>query len=81
VRAGIAPRRAKIARVNSSRFVWLATICAAIMCCAGTMQLLGINRIVVDDGRIDASTSPPAVTTLGAAADIHFGTDTFRLDP
>jgi hypothetical protein len=39
VRAGIGPARANIARVHSSRFVWLATLCAAIMCLAGMMQL------------------------------------------
>jgi hypothetical protein len=74
--------RANIARVNSSRVIWLATICAAIMCLAGTVQLLGINRIVVDDGRIDASTSPPATTTtLGGAIELQIRADSFRLDP
>jgi hypothetical protein len=73
--------RAKIRRVNSSRFVCLATICAALMCLACAMQLLGINRIVGDDGRVDASTSRPAVTTLAGGVEIHFRTDGFRLDP
>jgi hypothetical protein len=41
-------------RVSPSRFVLLATICVAIMCCAGAVQLLGINRIVVTDGSIAA---------------------------
>jgi tRNA(Arg) A34 adenosine deaminase TadA len=39
------------------RIVLLATICAAIMCCAGAVQVLGINRIVVTDGSIDAAGS------------------------
>jgi hypothetical protein len=81
VRAAEARRRANIRRVSSARVVFLATICAAIMCLAGTMQLLGINRIVVDKGRIDGSASPPAVATLGGAVDMEFSSDKFRLDP
>lgn len=81
MRAAIGPARATIARVNSSRLVLLATICAAIMCLAGTMQLFGINRIVVDKGRIDAAASPPAVATLGGSVDITFQSDRFPLDP
>jgi hypothetical protein len=41
-------------RVSPSRFVLLATICAAIMCCAAAVQLLGVDRIVVTDGSIAA---------------------------
>ena len=81
MRAANVPTRANIVRVTSSRFVWLATICALIMCLAGALQLLGMNRIVVDDGRIDASASRPAMTSLSGAVDIHFSTDGFRLDP
>ena len=66
--------------MTSYRFVFLATICAVIMCLAGAMQLHGINRIVVDDGRVDASASRPAVTSLGGSVDIHFRSDTFPLD-
>jgi hypothetical protein len=66
--------------VVPSRFVLLATICAAIMCCAGAVQLLGINRIVVTDGRIVASTSAPAVTSLSGTVDTRFRSDTFPLD-
>ena len=40
------------------RIVLLAAICAAIMCCAGAVQVLGINRIVVTDGSIGAAASP-----------------------
>jgi hypothetical protein len=36
-------------RMASLRVASLSTICAAIMCCAGAAQLLGFNRIVVDD--------------------------------
>ena len=39
------------------RIVLLATICAAIMCCAGVVQVFGINRIVVTDGSIGAAAS------------------------
>jgi hypothetical protein len=35
------------------------------MCCAGAVQLLGINRIVVDDGA-----RPAAATSLGGAAGV-----------
>jgi hypothetical protein len=66
--------------VAPSRFVLLATVCAAIMCCAGAVQLLGINRIVVTDGRIVASTSAPAVSSLSGTGDIAFRSDTFPLE-
>ena len=33
-----------------ARIVLLATLCALLMCCAGAVQVLGINRIVVTDG-------------------------------
>ena len=62
------------------RFVLLATICAAFMCCAASVQLVGINRIVVTDGRIDASASTYAATSLGGTVDIHFRSDTFPLE-
>ena len=39
------------------RIVLLATICSAIVCCAGAVQVLGINRIVVTDGSIGAAAS------------------------
>ena len=42
-------------RVAPSRIALLATICTVIMCCAGAIQLLGINRIVVTDGQIPAA--------------------------
>jgi hypothetical protein len=57
------------------RIALLATLCAAIMCVAGAVQLLGVNRIVVDDGRI-----PAAATSLTGAADIGFKTDYFPLE-
>jgi hypothetical protein len=66
--------------VDPSRVVLLATICAVIMCCAGAVQLLGINRIVVTDGRIAASTTAPTASSsfgtpgLGPAASSSFGT-------
>jgi hypothetical protein len=41
--------------VAPSRIALLATICTVIMCCAGAVQLLGINRIVVTDGQIPAA--------------------------
>jgi hypothetical protein len=66
--------------VASSHFVLLTTICAAIMCCAGTVQLVGINRIVVTDGRIEASTSTLAATSLSGTVDIHFRSETFPLE-
>ena len=50
------------------------------MCCAGAVQLLGINRIVVADGRIAASASAPAVTSLSGTVDSHFRSDTFPLE-
>jgi hypothetical protein len=70
------PSRDKIRCVAPTRFVLLATICAAIMCCAGAVQLVGINRLVVTDGRIGAS---PATSPSGAV-DVHFKSDTFPLE-
>jgi hypothetical protein len=51
-----------------TRFVVLATICAAIMCCAGAVQLLGINRIVVTDGSIPAALAAPSLDGAAASA-------------
>ncbi len=50
------------------------------MCCAGAVQLLGINRIVVTDGRIVASTSAPAVSSLSGTVDIRFRSGAFPLE-
>ena len=58
------------------RFALLATICAAIMCCAGAVQLIGINRIVVTDGRIEAST----VTLAATPGALGFRSETLPLD-
>jgi hypothetical protein len=44
------------------------------------MQLVGINRIVVTDGRIDASTSRLAATSLSGTVDIRFRSETFPLE-
>jgi hypothetical protein len=50
------------------------------MCCAGAVQLIGVNRIVVTDGRIHASTSTLAAASLSGNVDIHFRSETFPLD-
>jgi hypothetical protein len=65
--------------VAPSRFVLLATICAAIRCCAGTLQLLGINRIVVTEGRINASTSTLPATSLSGTVGIRFRSERLPL--
>jgi len=39
------------------RIVLLATICAAIMCCAGVVQVFGMNRIAATEGSIGAAAS------------------------
>jgi hypothetical protein len=56
------------------RIALLATICAAIVCCAGAALLFGIDRVVVDDG---ASAARPAVavTSLSGSVDIAFKSD------
>ena len=61
--------------MSTSRCALLATIFAVFMCCAGTVQLAGINRIVVTDGRIDASAA-----TVGGAVNIQFKSETFPLE-
>lgn len=38
-----------------SRVTLIATICPVSMCCAGAVQLLGINRIVVTGGAVDVA--------------------------
>ena len=63
-----------------SRVALLATICAAIMCCAGTAQLLGINRIVVTDGGIGAAASTLAAASLSGPVDRDFKSETFPLE-
>ena len=60
--------------VDHFRIVLVATLCAAIMCCAGAAQLFGINRVVVTDGRIQAATS------LGGAVETAFRSETFPLE-
>jgi hypothetical protein len=62
------------------RFVRIATLCAALMCCAGTLQLAGINRLVVTKGRIDASASTLRATSLTGEVDISFRSETFPLE-
>jgi hypothetical protein len=66
--------------VAPSRFVRLTTICAAILCCAGAFELAGINRLVVTEGRIQASPSTLAATSLTGRVDIQFRSDYFPLD-
>jgi hypothetical protein len=62
------------------RIVLLATVCMVIMCCGGALQLLGINRIVITDGRIPAATSTLAATSNGATVDARFKSETFPLE-
>lgn len=50
------------------------------MCCAGAIQLIGINRIVVTDGRIEASTSRLPATPAAGTAVIRFRSETFPLE-
>jgi hypothetical protein len=57
------------------RIALLATLCAAIMCVAGAVQLFGVNRIVVDDGQI-----PAAATSLTGTVDVGFKSETFPLE-
>jgi hypothetical protein len=59
------------------RTTLLATICAAIMCCAGAVQLLGINRIVVTDGGVSATL---AAASLGGTVALGFKSETFPLE-
>jgi hypothetical protein len=56
------------------RIALLATLCAAIMCVAGAVQLFGVNRIVVDDGQI------PAAASLTGTVDVGFKSETFPLE-
>jgi hypothetical protein len=56
------------------RIALLATICAAIVCCAGAVVLFGIARVVVDDGAI-AARPAVAVTSLSGSVDIAFKGD------
>ena len=44
------------------------------MCCAGAVQLFGLNRVVVTDGRVQAATS------LGGAIETAFRSETFPLE-
>jgi hypothetical protein len=59
-----------------SRVVLLATICAVIMLCAGAVQLLGIDRIVVTNG---AAIAPPSLALVGDV-DVNFKSDYFPLE-
>lgn len=52
------------------RIALLATICAVIMCCAGAVQLLDINRTVVADGASYAAAARPA-PSASATLEIH----------
>ena len=54
-------------RVVLSRIVLLATLCALLMCCAGAVQVLGINRIVVTDGTGSIGASAIAAVSLIAS--------------
>jgi hypothetical protein len=60
-------------RMTPSRISRPATICAALMCCAALVPVLGINRIVVTDGHVGASARSAPVATA-------FKSETFPLE-
>ena len=63
-----------------ARVALLATICTAFMCCAGAVQLAGVDRLARSERDLGATVSTVADTSGSAAVALRFKSETFPLD-
>jgi hypothetical protein len=62
------------------RVVLLSTICTAFMCCAGAVQLTGVDRLADAERSAAAAVSTVSGTSGTAAVALRFKSETFPLE-
>jgi hypothetical protein len=62
------------------RVVLLSTICTAFVCCAGAVQLTGVDRLADAERSAAAAVSTVSGTSGAAAVALRFKSETFPLE-
>jgi hypothetical protein len=63
-----------------ARVVLLSTLCTALMCCAGAVQLTGVDRLAGTERSAAAAVSTISGTSRTAAVALRFKSETFPLE-